>query len=484
MAIMYNPKPLVFTLTSDDLINDLANRMDYGYYDPKYFSTLNLLKKTKFDVKSLEDTSIVSRISGFEVDDWIRYVDEGIIFLRVQNVKEFEIDLTDVKKIPLSSHNKLHNSKLKPGHVVITTTGRVGDASVIPETIKEANSSNQLARIIPFSNLDPNYLSVFLNLSIGQNLISRLMSGSTRPRILIKNLRKLKIIVPPLTHQQKITKTILNIVSQKKQLIAEKNKLYTKSIHHKKNAYEKVYKIIGVQSNDSKKHVFVIKPNELTERLDVQFFHSKNVFTLNSKYPTCTLSDLLEFSEEKISPKNSPYDKIKYIEISDVSSATNKIINYSEYLGNEAPSRASKVIHTNQIITCMSGSATGTSNHTTAIVPKQFNNFVVSSGFGILQPKSNVKLEFIFYMLQSDYILSEIHRRLTGATIPSIRKNEFLKIPMINVPENIQVKIIQLLDDEHKKYLELMKQSFLLEQKILDLENLANRKFKQFLSQK
>lgn len=52
----------------------------------------------------------------------------------------------------------------------------------------------------------------------------------------------------------------------------------------------------------------------------------------------------------QINPLNSPNKKIKYIDISSISRDLLKIINYTEFLGRDAPSRARKQVNENDII--------------------------------------------------------------------------------------------------------------------------------------
>ena len=55
-----------------------------------------------------------------------RYVASGIPFLRSQNVRPFEIDLTDVKYIDDKFMRELKKSELRPGDVAIVRTGYPG----------------------------------------------------------------------------------------------------------------------------------------------------------------------------------------------------------------------------------------------------------------------------------------------------------------------------------------------------------------------
>ena len=82
------------------------------------------------------------------------------------------------------------------------------------------------------------------------------------------------------------------------------------------------------------------------------------------------LNELVEFNykKEKID-KDSNYN---YIEIADINSYTSEIINSTEMLGEDLPSRASYKLMENDIIVATSGNSIGTRKQSKALVTKSF----------------------------------------------------------------------------------------------------------------
>ena len=70
------------------------------------------------------------------------YVEQGIPFLRSQNVDQLRINMDDVKYITTDFHDRLRKSSLSPGDVVIVRTGKPGASAVIPEWLPVANCSD------------------------------------------------------------------------------------------------------------------------------------------------------------------------------------------------------------------------------------------------------------------------------------------------------------------------------------------------------
>ena len=84
--------------------------------------------------------SLCSRITvGFVGPMAHKYQNEGIPFLRSQNVRPFEINLQGIKYIDSTFNEELKKSKLLPGDVAIVRTGYPGTAATIPESLGQAN---------------------------------------------------------------------------------------------------------------------------------------------------------------------------------------------------------------------------------------------------------------------------------------------------------------------------------------------------------
>ena len=151
------------------------------------------------------------------------YMDSfGIPFLRVQNVTDEGIDLSDVKFITRDVHNgMLKRSQLKKDDLVFTITGRIGSVAVVPDNfegnINQHSVRFQLKKQIVNIPTNPRYVAIFLNLTLGQSLSLREVTGGTRPALDYKALYSLKIILPPSNIQNHIVSIMRSAYAQKKQ---------------------------------------------------------------------------------------------------------------------------------------------------------------------------------------------------------------------------------------------------------------------------
>lgn len=158
------------------------------------------------NVSKLGDIS--TRLTKGESPNWqgFSYQDNGVIFVRSENVLWGELNLSSPTYISVEFHNKLSRSKLNTGDVLINLVGAsIGRTCVVPSTIGDANVNQAVGVISPNSDvLDSNYLMHFLLNPLAQYVIHGGKVETARPNISLGDLRELLIPVPPLDEQQRI----------------------------------------------------------------------------------------------------------------------------------------------------------------------------------------------------------------------------------------------------------------------------------------
>jgi type I restriction enzyme S subunit len=482
-----NEHPVLFLLSPDELATKPL-RIDLNYYHPKYATIMKLLEKAAkhYDVKQLGEISEITRILGFETTQFVKYVDEGIPYLRVQNINEFEIDMKGVMRISKEAHEMLKRSQLLPNDVVMAITGygKVGTTAVVPHAIGDCNASQEIARIrVQKEIVSPDYLAVYLNSGFGKKLLEKWNTGSTRPRTLIKNVRRIPVIIPTTEKQSQVVERVKALKQRKNKLLAEAECLARNAQEIQQAGYSCVYKILGIKQKFTKpEKVFVLAKKKLGDRMDVAFYSGSDKYTIQSEFPVQKMKDLVEFSKENVFPEREPLKKFKYVQIQDVDSESGKIASFTELLGKDAPSRARKVIHQGQILTGLSGSATGTSHHSTAVVTSELEGSIASTGFGVLKPREGVDLLFIYFMFRSNYVLDEIKRRLTGATIPAISESCFEQIEIPLPPIRVQCEIVDIFKKATENSENVKTQAKYLVKEAGELDQTAEKEFMKGLS--
>ncbi len=110
-------------------------------------------------------------------------MDDGILFLRAQNVRPLSIDLTS-NPVYISEEDaeRLQENTIHNKDILITRTGaNAGQCAIYLENRDAISSSHTF--IVKSGNLNPFFLAIFFNTTYGTTLIERGRYGSTQPEI-------------------------------------------------------------------------------------------------------------------------------------------------------------------------------------------------------------------------------------------------------------------------------------------------------------
>jgi type I restriction enzyme S subunit len=146
-------------------------------------------------------------------------------------------------------------------------------------------------------------------------------------------------------------------------------------------------------------------------------------------------------------PTKEPEEAFKYVDVSGVSNTLFKIEDVTILKGKDAPSRARKLINYEDV---MFATVRPTLMRI-AIVPKELDGEICSTGYCILKPnKELVSPLFLYYSLLPDCFIEKISKLQRGASYPAIRDTD-LKSQIISLsPLPEQRKIAYILSTIQK----------------------------------
>jgi len=145
---------------------------------------------------------------------------------------------------------------------------------------------------------------------------------------------------------------------------------------------------------------------------------------------------------ETSNPRQSPDAVFDYIDVSSISNITFSIAATQRLKGKDAPSRARKLVKTNDILFA----TIRPTLQRIAIVPEHLDNQVCSTGYFILRPQPNLDHRFVFYFLFTDKFMGQMASLQKGASYPAVtdRDVKAQTIPVPPLPE--QRRIVRILD--------------------------------------
>lgn len=131
------------------------------------------------------------------------YVENGVPFLRSQNVRPFVIEPSGMLQISESFHQKLCKSRLRAGDVVVVRTGYPGTAAVIPEHLDGSNCAD-LVVITPSELINGHLLAAVFNSVWGKSAVGSQLVGSAQQHFNVGSAKALRVRLPDRYVQDKI----------------------------------------------------------------------------------------------------------------------------------------------------------------------------------------------------------------------------------------------------------------------------------------
>jgi len=134
------------------------------------------------------------------------YQEEGILFIRSQNVYDNGLRLEDAVFIDNEIDSGMAWSRVQPLDVLLNITGAsLGRTCIVPDSVLPANV-NQHVCIIRMRNKEyAEYVSWYLKSKLAKNFFDNVQNGSAREGLNFKQISDISTPLPPFPEQQAIT---------------------------------------------------------------------------------------------------------------------------------------------------------------------------------------------------------------------------------------------------------------------------------------
>jgi type I restriction enzyme S subunit len=135
------------------------------------------------------------------------HIENGVPYIKSSDVKS-RINVEDLQRTSNEIHYKYRRSAVHPGDIVFSLRGNIGECSIVPYDLPEANLTQGTARISVSDNNDSLYVYYQLKSKPTLNQINALSKGSTFREISLEALRKVHIPIPSKDEQSTIAKIL------------------------------------------------------------------------------------------------------------------------------------------------------------------------------------------------------------------------------------------------------------------------------------
>lgn len=181
----------------------------------------------------------------------------------------------------------------------------------------------------------------------------------------------------------------------------------------------------------------------VTGRLDAEYYQKKYEVVIEKiksykngfepLFIACNLKDSNHNPKE-----NQEYN---YIELSNIGK-TGDINGCTTELGKNLPSRARRIVNTNDvIISSIEGSL-----QSCAVVGKEYNNALCSTGFYVINSEK-INSETLIVLFKSDLMQSIMKQNCSGTILTGMNKYEFQNILVPLIEKKAQQEIAQLIEE-------------------------------------
>lgn len=317
------------------------------------------------------------------------WLDGEIPWIKSGELKDTYIDNSEEKVTKLGLEKS--NAKIFPSGTLLiamygATVGKTGCLSI------NASTNQAICAIFPDEKrMNKHYLWEYLKY-IRLKIIEKSFGGA-QPNISQDFIRKLLLPLPfknnhpDLQAQKKVVAKITDVFKK----IARAEKLRQTALEKTKITFDAVLTKIFKEADEDK------------------------------GWKTVTLGVLADINKASVNPKKDfPTKQFTYIDINSIENGTGLIKEPKVILGQEAPSRARRLIKVNDVLMAtvrpyLKGFA---------VVPDQHDSQVCSTGFAVLSAKKDVDPTYLYHVLFSDNLMSQYQKMMTGASYPALNSTQ------------------------------------------------------------
>ncbi|KAB1973058.1 restriction endonuclease subunit S [Lactobacillus crispatus] len=461
-------------------ILDLAMRGKLVSQDPNDEPASVLLEKIKAEKeqlikeKKIKKSKPLAPISDnekpFDIPDsweWVRLGDvadkitdgthnpppnsyEGKQVISAINIKKGKIDFSLSDRF-VSENQFLKEDKrthIRKGDVLLTIVGSLGNAAVV-DTDKLFTAQRSVAVI--GSKIESYFLYYVLTSMMFKTQIFANAKGTTQRGIYLKKLTGLKLPLPPLLEQSRIAAKIAQLFALLRKVESSTQQYAKLQTLLKSKVLDLAMrgKLVEQDPHDEPASVLLEKIKAEKEQLvkEGKIKKSKPLPPITDEEKPFDIPDSWEWGRlgDILKPEvhKKPAKDFYYIDIASIDNQYNKVVNPKKVIvkKDKIASRARQVLENDDILF----SVVRPYLRNIAMVPKDNNYKIGTTGFYVLKPYELINRKYIFCLTLSNYTVTNMTQKMRGDNSPSIRKSDMQNLIIPIPPRMEQDKIVNMI---------------------------------------
>ncbi len=333
------------------------------------------------------------------------FANEGIPFLRVNNIQNGKLIINDILFIDSKTDEALARSRIQPKDVLISIAGTIGRTAVVPPGTPAMNCNQAVAIIRFLEDVDPYYVNYWLNTDDAVQQITGVKVTATISNLSLGCIKELKIPLPPLEEQRRIA-----------------------AILDKADAVRR------------KRQSAIALTEELLRSAFLEMFGDP--VTNPKGWEIVELGEMLSIVSGQVDPQQSPYIDMPHIGGENIQANTGRISG----------------VQTPREIGLQSGKYLFETTDVLYSKIRPYLNKVVIPGFiGVCSADiyplrvnaSKLNPQYLVYLLRSNTFLEYAEKHSARTNIPKINRPALLKFSSPYPPLNLQKKFSEIYDKVH-----------------------------------
>ena len=406
-------------------------RIEAEYFAHKFLEIDKAISKTK----TISFTEVATFINGRPYGSDCFNCNEGVRISKIGDVTNRR-EISEWEYVTLDEFRAQKGRFLIDGDILMTLTGDPPDVGKVNYIYNPDNASwNQRVakiRIKPKQTFYKNNDVLFAVLSseFSRTQLERYAKGIRQRNLGNESLERLRI--PILSND--IQSLIEDFIKSSFQSLSKSRSLYSE-------AEDILLSELGLQDwqpNNSPFNITQLKESFLASgRLDAEYYQPKyenySKFIRQYKGGSDILANICSVNDKNFNPVDD--SEYKYIELSNIGNS-GEITGCTTSIGAELPSRARRLVHTNDVIV----SSIEGSLQSVALVTDEYDKAICSTGFYVVNSKT-INPETLLVLFKSEPVQNLLKQGCSGTILTAIGRTEFQNLVMPKIRKEVQTEI-------------------------------------------
>lgn len=413
------------------------HRLDAEFYQPQY--SIDFSKGRWEPIKKFLD------ICQYGISQAMIEEPKGYPIFRMDDIKDCFLMDDEVKYIEISEQS-FEQFKLEVNDILFNRVNAeefVGRTGIFKLKGNYVFASYLIRlRVKPNSEILPDYLNIFLNTKYGKKQIRRYSRRAVnQANVNAEELKNFKICVIPMNIQKQVSQLSdeawskielsKSLYSQAENILLEELGLKDFKPRYKKTYTANLSKAFGVHRIDAE--YFQPAYDEIIEKIKGYS---------NGYAP---LLENVENIKPDFDPTKYPDELFSYVELADIDASIGIIHSVSKIKGDEAPSRARRILKQNDVIV----SRVEGSLEKVALVDAEHEGSLASTGFFQFRP-TKILPQVLLVLSKSIVLQAQLKKECAGTILTAVPNESLKRIIIPILSSETQQKIAELVEQSHE----------------------------------